>query len=507
MAQPIANTVKPTNNLQGLLGLLPAPKATVQTSTPALIPSQTAPKPAATTSLFSGTSKTAPTSAFSNQPNFQSLDGTKSYVPPPVTGPTYTASGVVPSAFTTLGQQPTQQNTGTQGYATSGIQSPAPTGTSTVAGAPQTFTTPSGAVVNADGSTVSTPSSSTKGLFSSVVGSLAGVGPANAAIGANAQKIASDAGTAIANVGSQGQRFIAGQRTTGTTPVAEGNAAVTAQTTAAEQAAIAAGANVALQGNQQALTAQGQTQTALGTAGGLAQPSPAAYGQTTFDPVTGTYSGGANGGLPPDVMQQYAQMAATGQYSAIPSFITSNPVLSAQLNVAAKALNPNYSPLQSQGAGSVLQGIPQLQSANTAADGIKNTINTYLSQNPTLNPSNLAVGNTLQQWIQGKQLTDPKYQTLFNYLNEYTNTLAPILGVGGDPTNLKTQIAASFINAAASGQSISQVLDAMSALSTNKIQDLQSGAVGGTTGVPNTSTGGGTQGTVQTNYGTINPNL
>jgi hypothetical protein len=95
--------------------------------------------------------------------------------------------------------------------------------------------------------------------------------------------------------------------------------------------------------------------------------------------------------------------------------------------------------------------------------------------------------------LQGKQLTDPKYQTLFNYLNVYTTTLAPILGVGGDPTNLKTQIAASFINAAASGQSITQVLDAMSKLATNKIGDLQSGATGGGTSVPNT-TGAGSGG-------------
>ena len=197
-------------------------------------------------------------------------------------------------------------------------------------------------------------------------------------------------------------------------------------------------------------------------------------------------------------MQQYAQMAASGQYAAIPSFITSNPVLNAQLNVAAKGLNANYTPVGARGASSVLQSIPAMQSANTAADGIKNTINSYLQSNPSLNPSDLAAGNLLQQWVQGKQLTDPKYQTLFNYLNEYTNTLAPVLGVGGDPTNLKTQIAQGFVNGAASGQSISQVLDAMSQLATHKITDLQNGAIGGGTSVPNTTSGGGSGGQIQT---------
>ena len=76
-------------------------------------------------------------------------------------------------------------------------------------------------------------------------------------------------------------------------------------------------------------------------------------------------------------------------------------------------------------------------------------------------------------------MTDPKYQTLFNYLNEYTSTLAPILGVGGSATNLKTEIAQSFVNAQASGASIKEVLNNIESLADNKIQNLKSGAVGG----------------------------
>jgi len=227
---------------------------------------------------------------------------------------------------------------------------------------------------------------------------------------------------------------------------------------------------------------EGQQLGALQGAAGLAQPSQAAYGQTVFNPLTGQYSDG--GGLPPEVMQQYAQMAASGQYNTIPSFITSNPVLNAQLNVAAKSINPNFTPVAASGASTVLQTLPSLKSAETAAEGIKNTIVSYLSANPQLNPSDLAAGNILKQWIEGKQLTDPKYQTLFNYLNEYTNTLAPILGVGGNPTNLKTEIAQNFINAAASGQSISQVLNNISQLAANKLVDMERGALGQGTAVP-----------------------
>ncbi len=262
----------------------------------------------------------------------------------------------------------------------------------------------------------------------------------------------------------------------------QGRAQVVQQASAEKEAALQTGVANALAAQQQGLGA-------MTSAAGLAAPSPSAFGQTTFNPLEGGFEG--DGGLPPAVMSQYAQMAANGQYSAIPSFITSNPVLNAQLNVAAKAFNPNFNPIQAAGASGVLGSIPALQSAETAADGIKNTIISYLGANPQLNPSDLAVGNKLQQWIEGKQLTDPKYQTLFNYLNEYTNTLAPILGVGGDTTNLKTQIAQSFINAAASGQSITEVLEALSQLASNKVIDLQRGAVGQGTSVPEAGSAGG----------------
>ncbi len=116
---------------------------------------------------------------------------------------------------------------------------------------------------------------------------------------------------------------------------------------------------------------------------------------------------------------------------------------------------------------------PQLQSAHAQSQGIKSTIKDYITANPQLNPSDVTLVNSALQWAQGKQLGDPKYQTLMNYLNEYTSTLAPILGVGGDPTNLKTEIAQSFVNAAASGQSITDVLDSIDKLAEGKLQAMK----------------------------------
>lgn len=235
---------------------------------------------------------------------------------------------------------------------------------------------------------------------------------------------------------------------------------------------------------QQSTQQQGLTSAVSATA-----PILGAYGQANYG--IGGNTGG--GGIQPTdpfyaTLQNYAKQAAAGQYSSIPSSITGNAVLNDQMNQMAKQINPAYNPITSTAQGNVLSTIPALESANTAADGIKNKIQSYLSANPQLNPSELAAGNVLQQWIQGKQLTDPKYQTLFNYLDEYTNTLVPILGVGGNPTNLKTEIAQGFINGAASGASISEVLNNMAQLAAGKIQDIRSGATGGGT-VSNSTTG------------------
>lgn len=363
---------------------------------------------------------------------------------------------------------------------------------------------------------------STRGLFGDIASSLAGQGTAPnpaaqgytqqaAAYGAGAipiaaqgKDIAAEYGKKYTDLGVKGANFEAGQLTTGTSPVAEGNAAVTAQTTAAQQAAVAAGQQAALKGVElqltgqeqaanaansaatQSYTGQGLQQSALTSAGGLVKPSPAAYGQTVFNPATGTYD--SNGGNldPQTVAPSLAQKVLSKQMTyeqAVASLGYAGSAGQQFLNDAIHAINPNFNaPLSSatiQGQQDVYGNLPAMQSANIAADGIKGKVITYLAANPTINATNLAAGNTLQQWIKGQQLTDPKYQTLANLLDEYTNTLAPVLGVGGNPTNLKTQIAQGFINGAASGKSIAQVLDDMQQLAAGKISDLQSGATGG----------------------------
>jgi hypothetical protein len=427
-------------------------------------------------------------------------------------------------------------------------QAPAQVSTAPVAGLqpPPMVSTGSAGTTGTSTGYVTTPTASktstttptaTRGLFGSIASSLATGAPNTSAqnytqqavdygagsipIAAQAKTIADEYGKRYSDLGIKGANFEAGQLTTGTSPVAEGNAAVTAQTTAAQQAALAAGERAALEGIGYQLTGQeqasnaanagasqaytGQTITQAGQLGaaGLVKPSPTSYGQTVFNPETGTFTGGSGNLDPQQYSSQLASAVINGSMpydDAVSSLGYAGNAGKAFLDQAILGAGGNLTQLQAHTAGvqSVLQNLPAMQSANIAADGIKGKIITYLSANPDINTTNLAAGNTLQQWINGQQLTDPKYQTLANFLNEYTNTLAPVLGVGGDPTNLKTQIAQGFINGAASGQSIAQVLDNMQQLAAGKIADLQSGATGGgVVSSPQTGPAGGA-GTIQT---------
>lgn len=495
----ISNVFKPTTALNSFVsgtqpkGLIPAPKTTINTSTPAVIPSQLAPK---TNGYVSPGSQLPSNNAGgyvspgSTPNNFESISGAKSYVPPPTT-------------FNALSPQPQTYNTQTYGT----------TNTNNIQSTGSTNNTSYSAPV-AQNTAVYTPQSTQapvapiKGLFSDVASSLAGSGAANTALGQNAQNIASDAAAQIADTGRQGARFAAGQRTTGTSPVAEGNAAVTAQTTAAEQQAIAAGANVALQGNQQALSAQGQTQSALNAAGNLTQPNPAAYGQAVFDPVAGTYSGGGSNLDPQTQATSLAQKVMSGQMTydqAMSSLSYAGNVGSNFLNNAITQAGGN--PLQLQASGSATQGIVGTQATQIA--GYQSALQqgqnlqsqlTDLIHTFGLNPNDVNAVNTGIQTI-AKNTSDPRYQILSNYVNDIANTYSQILTPpGGSATDTTRGIATSMLNATASGQSLISVMQSLDQAAKAKIAGVS------TTGASTGSSSGSTTGTVQTSAGAVNTN-
>lgn len=245
--------------------------------------------------------------------------------------------------------------------------------------------------------------------------------------------------------------------------VSVGRGQALGQTLSAEQQALSSNVANALAGEGQQITAandagglginaQGQQITAGTNAGNMALTG---RGQN----VTALSNAG-------NLNQPVSQFGVLGQPGSVHPF---------GANGGSAAFQGGFIGGQ-QAAG---QNAAGMNVANTAAKGIQGTIQQYLQDNPQLNSSASTIANAAQQWITGKQLGDPTYQTLFNYLNEYISTLAPILGVGGDTTNLKTEIAQSFINAKASGQSISQVLNSIGKLADDKYQNIVSAGQGG----------------------------
>lgn len=247
--------------------------------------------------------------------------------------------------------------------------------------------------------------------------------------------------------------------------VASGRSNLLGQTFAAVSQAKQAAVNNALQG-------QGQQITAGGEAGQLGLTG---QGQQ----ITAANNAGNLG-----LTQQGQQITAANNVATAAAPVTQFGVLTDP--TTGKPISPGMTAGNAAFQGGYIGGQQTAGSnaagmnvANTAAKGIQGTIQQYIQANPQLNPSDVTFGNSILQWAQGQQLGDPKYQTLANYLNEYISTLAPILGVGGDATNLKTEIAQSFINAKASGQSISDVLNGIGKLADDKLANIVSAGQGG----------------------------
>lgn len=254
-----------------------------------------------------------------------------------------------------------------------------------------------------------------------------------------------------------------------------------------------------------ATTAQGQQFGAANNAASLAQPSPTAFGQTVFNPAQGNFSGG--GGLPPETLAQYAQMAANGQYSAIPSSITSNPVLSAQLNAAAKQINPSYSPVTSTAQG-VSAGDLTKQGAEiqAQANGAEQNFNLMLNiaKQGGVNDANVPILNTLQNNVNRGLTSSAAVANFQSLIQSVRSQYASILG-GGTVTVEALQEAQSLIPNDISLSALQSLGQNLKSDATNRVtginQQIQSLSGGGNQSSSGNSGGGGA--VVQTSAGPI----
>lgn len=272
----------------------------------------------------------------------------------------------------------------------------------------------------------------------------------------------------------------------------------------------------ALEGTQAELAAYENPQlTALQAEAGQLSPqnqeiTPPAGGVTTlantgqqfsnpiYEPASGAYSAlspqpGGTSGQPSTAGQasQYTVKsgdtldniaAANGTTEA--ALLAANPQIKdknmiqagANITIPAAPGNTAFSGGIAAGQATAGQNQVQMQTALGQARSIQTQIGSLLQSDPTLNSSPAAVGNAIKQWASSTQVPTGPYVNLLNDLQEYANTIAPVLGVGGAPTDNKIAIATQLIPSLASGQTIQQAIANLDAIAVGKINAVPGAA-------------------------------
>lgn len=350
-----------------------------------------------------------------------------------------------------------------------------PAASQAAAKASGTFGTPGTLAPQADGGTSTTTPSTT---FPGLIGQLASTAQGNIPIGQSAADIAAKYGEQIAGVGNLGAGQVAGDLSTGTTPIGEGNAAIASNAASSRISALSAAEQAALQGTGQQLTAQGQAGTGLNNAAGLVAPS--ASFPFVFNPATGTFTAPGAGGTstptagaptltynPATDSQTFAKSVMNHQIGyddAIKalSYGSNGPNAAGQLSAAILAAGGNPTILQTQSGIQSDQEVQAqaYQSAHQQATLLGNQLQDLITSFG-LNPSDINAANAGIQAI-AKNTSDARYQILNNYLADVAARYSQILTPpGGSATDTTRSVATGMLNGIASGKSI---LDTMNAL-------------------------------------------
>lgn len=325
-----------------------------------------------------------------------------------------------------------------------------------------------------------------------------------------AQQIGDAAQKALQSIGQSAAQFEGGQLTSGgSTSVEQGNAAVTANLAAQQGQNISLAEQAALAGNAQELTAQQQAQSGLQaagsnantqqaneqsgltSAGNLAQPSATAQGQTTYDPLTNSFSGGSYGTNLQTVVQAI-KSGNMGYTDGVNSLSGLSPT--AKADVLA-ALGKGFDTVASDANASTRAGIigtqggqiagyqSALQQGQNLQSQLTDLISTF-----GLNPNDVNAVNIGLQKI-AQNTSSPQYKILSNYVNDIANTYSQVLTpAGGSQTDTTRSLAASMLDATAKGSSLITTMKALDEAAKAKIAGVS------TTGASqsNSSSGGST---------------
>lgn len=479
-------------------------------------PAPTTPVKKTTTNNVDGSSTSTEYHAPQTTPT-STAPTTSGVLAPAPTAPTVASPFQVdPSTIGTPGNQQSVSQANSPSGSTSGVlqtnsngQAIQPNGT-TLSGQTPTF----GGIV---GSLANTSQNGSQNATTATTG-LLGAPTQNAALVSEAQDIGnkySNEANKISNYGNA----LAGSYTNGAglAPVSQGLAGIAQNTTANELQGLQSAENLALNPIDKELTAQAQAQaglqaaggvantqqaneqSGLGAAGSLATPSATSAGQTTYNPLTNSFSGGSSQGNPTQAPSGYTQAEwdtiVKNVANGVPNANGSLPaVLQAQAQAAAQAQNPNfnYATAVGQAAGQqavgaaggttqaqniatsgtattganatgLAQSIQQETALNTAASNataLATQVQTAL-QNSGLNLTNSTDANTAINNLQSR-LGNAGYTQLNIAVNDARNAYQAILtATGATPTDAGTA-ANQNINANMSPKQILAAIDQLS---------------------------------------------
>lgn len=161
-----------------------------------------------------------------------------------------------------------------------------------------------------------------------------------------------------------------------------------------------------------------------------------------------------------------------------PTNVPYNPITGQYGNPAANAYGGNglagvgaLQQQQQQGAD-----IQTMSSAINQTSGLIAKTKQDIASNPQFNIAPIPLANALQSWLSTNVVSSPQYQNIINDLSEVANTIAPVLGVPGNPTNLKTIIANELVPKLLQGQDIGTVLDNLEANANVKLNAAKQSA-------------------------------
>jgi hypothetical protein len=157
-------------------------------------------------------------------------------------------------------------------------------------------------------------------------------------------------------------------------------------------------------------------------------------------------------------------------------------------NISGIGGNP-FSGGQQLGAVEAGKTSAGLHTAYGAAKSVGDNLNNLITS-ANINPTDPQFLNSINQFLQTGVASNPQYQQFYGTVNDYIASLAPILGVGGSPTDQKTSMASQMVSQLASGKSIKDTISYFDALAADKINAYDQ-AGSGNYGTVGTSGGSG----------------